>query len=305
MAINVAAGYPQLSGTMVPNSVWSGKLLVKFYESTVLNDISNTDYEGEIKKMGDKVEIRTTPSITIRDYVKGQDLQDETPDPDNVTLEIDRAKYFSFIVDDIDKFQSDIDFVEDWATDASEQMKISTDTTVLQNIYADAAAANEGATAGRISADINLGTTASPKQLAKTDIIDWIVDLGTVLDEQNAPEEGRWLVLPSALCGLLKKSDLKDASLTGDTVSVVRNGRLGMIDRFTIYKSNLLARETTGNKPYHVLAGQKKALSFAAQIVKTRMIESEHTFGSKVQGLNVYGFDVLKPEALVHSVVYK
>ena len=305
MAISTAAGYPQLSGTMVPNSVWSGKLLVKFYEACVLAEISNTDYEGEIKKMGDKVIIRTTPSITIRDYVKGQDLQDETPDPENTELEIDRAKYFSFIVDDIDKFQSDIDFVEDWATDASEQMKISTDTTVLQNIYADADASNEGATAGRISGDINLGTTASPYQVTKTNVLEWIVDMGTVLDEANVPEENRWLVLPASLCGLIKKSDLKDASLTGDGVSVVRNGRLGMIDRFTIYKSNLLARETTGNKPYHVLAGQRKALSFASQIVKTRMIESEHTFGSKVQGLNVYGFDVLKPDALVHSVVYK
>ena len=35
--------------------IWSGKLIEKFYASTVLAAISNTDYEGEIKNQGDKV----------------------------------------------------------------------------------------------------------------------------------------------------------------------------------------------------------------------------------------------------------
>lgn len=43
MALNNAAGYPQYSGTIVPNLLWSGKLLVKFYQATVLAAISNTD----------------------------------------------------------------------------------------------------------------------------------------------------------------------------------------------------------------------------------------------------------------------
>ena len=48
--------------------IWSGKLIEKFYASTVLAAISNTDYEGEIKNKGDKVIIRTKPTITIKDY---------------------------------------------------------------------------------------------------------------------------------------------------------------------------------------------------------------------------------------------
>lgn len=93
MALPVAAGHPQLSGSVIPNAIWSGKLLVKFYEATVLADISNTEYEGEISSQGDNVKIRTTPSITIRDYSKGQTLQTERPDPDVVELPIDQGKY--------------------------------------------------------------------------------------------------------------------------------------------------------------------------------------------------------------------
>ena len=47
--------------------IWSAKLIEKFYASTVLSAISNTDYEGEIQNQGDRVKIRTKPTITIRD----------------------------------------------------------------------------------------------------------------------------------------------------------------------------------------------------------------------------------------------
>jgi hypothetical protein len=36
---------PAYSGTFIPE-IWSGKLIEKFYNSTVLAAISNTDYEG-------------------------------------------------------------------------------------------------------------------------------------------------------------------------------------------------------------------------------------------------------------------
>ena len=58
----------QLQATGFIPEIWSGKLVEKFYASTVLAAISNTDYEGEIKNKGDRVKIRTKPTITIRNY---------------------------------------------------------------------------------------------------------------------------------------------------------------------------------------------------------------------------------------------
>ena len=86
--------------------IWSGKLIQNFYDSTVLSAIANTDYEGEILRMGDTVNIRTTPEITIRTYVKGQTLSVENPDKPKLQLVIDKGEYFACIEDDVDKFNS-------------------------------------------------------------------------------------------------------------------------------------------------------------------------------------------------------
>lgn len=281
-------------------AVWSSKLVVKFYDATVFHEIANTDYEGEIKAHGDSVIIRTVPSITINNYVKGAGLSYENPDSPNVELVIDQGKYFAFNCYDIDKHQSDLNLMDTWSTDASEQMKIEVDTDILASIPSDASADNSGATAGKKSGDINLGTTATPLALNKANILDALVDYGTVLDEQSVPENGRWVVLPPKACGLIKKSDLQDASISGDGTSILRNGRLGMIDRFTIYRSNNTNVQAGGK--HDLLFGHKSALTFAAQITEMEDLPNPDDFGKLVRGLNVYGYEVIKPESLGHSV---
>ena len=279
-------------------AIWSTKLVVKFYAATVFGEIANTDYEGEIQQHGDEVIIRTVPDITINNYVKGAGLTYENPESANVTLTIDQGKYFAFNCFDIDKIQSDVDLMNTRSNDASEQMAIATDTDILAAIPSDAHASNAGKTAGVISGDINLGSETTPLALTKRNILEVLVDYGTVLDEQNVPESNRWVVLPPAVCGLIKKSDLKDASLAGDDTSIARNGRLGMIDRFTIYRSNNVNKS---GSHYDLLFGHKTALTFASQATNMEDIPNPDDFGRLVRGLNVYGYEVIKPEALGHS----
>jgi len=299
MAYPNAAGRPQYSGNFIPE-IWSGKLIENFYDATVLAAISNTDYEGEIRQHGDTVNIRTTPEITIRTYTKGQTLQVENPDKPKLQLLIDKGEYFSCIEDDVDKVQSDIALMDNWSKDASERMKIKIDQRVLTDLLPDIASTNKGATAGRITGNIDLGTTGSPIAISKTNVLDYIVDLGTVLDEANAPEAGRFLVIPAKMAGMIKKSDLKDASITGDSMSVIRNGRLGMIDRFTIYMSHNLS---VSSGKFSLIAGHKMGFTFASQMTNMETIRSESTFGNIVRGLQVYGYKVVKPEALAQGIV--
>jgi hypothetical protein len=128
--------------------------------------------------------------------------------------------------------------------------------------------------------------------------------MGQVLDEQNIPENGRWIVIPAWAASLLKRSDLRDASLTGDGTSVARNGRLGMIDRFTLYNSNLLPTSATdgvgGNDTdgaTYIYAGHKNAFTFASQMTQMEVMRSERTFGNLMRGLQVYGRKVIDPTA--------
>lgn len=302
MAVENAPGYPAYSGTFVPE-VWSTTLLVKFYASTVWGEIANTDYEGDIKNVGDKVNIRQTPDVTISDYTKGSTISPENLEAAVVEFPIDKAKYFYFSIDSIDKYQSDIDLLGDWGEDAAQQMKIAIDTDLLGTVYSQTHASNAGATAGVKTSGFNLGTTAAPVTLTKSNVLDYLMDLGTVLDEQNVPEDNRWVVIPPWFAGLIKKSELKDASVSGDGTSMMRNGRLGMIDRFTLYSSNLLAVVTNTTQ---VIAGHKKAISFASQITEMEYFEKlERTFGKALRGLNVYGYKVTKSEALALLVCQK
>jgi hypothetical protein len=305
MSYPVAGGRPNYSGNFIPE-IWSGKLIENFYDATVLAAISNTDYEGEIRNMGDTVNIRTTPEITIRDYVKGQTLTVENPDKPKLQLVIDKGEYFACVEDDVDKVQTDINLMDTWSKDASERMKIKIDQRVLTDLLPDIAATNKGATAGEQSASFNLGTTASPLTVSKdgaggtTSVVDLIVDMGTVLDEANAPEGDRYLVIPAKMAGLIKKSELKDASLTGDGTSIVRNGRLGMVDRFTIYVSHNLYVDSG---KYSIIAGHKMGFTFASQMTEMESLRAESTFGNIIRGLQVYGYKVIKPEAIAQAVI--
>jgi len=296
-----AAGYPNYSDNFIPQ-IWSGKLLQKFYTATVFATIANTDYEGEIKNHGDTVFIRTVPNITIRDYHKGQDMIIENPDSGLVELNIDKAKYFAFTIDDIDAHQSDLALMNDWSNDAGSQMQITIDAGILGDIYTDAAAENMGPTAGKISGEFDLGETTSPITIDETNVLDALVDLGTVLDEQDRPDDNRWGVIPAWFAGKIKKSDLQDASLTGDGKSVLRNGRIGVIDRWTLYRSNQVASVVDTVNCWHTIFGHKSALSFAAQMTKMETLRSEKTFGDVIRGLNVYGYEVLQPASM--AVLY-
>jgi len=306
MGYPVDAGAKNYSSTGANNNsnfipqVWSSKLVEKFYTSTVFGEIANTDYEGEIKSYGDEVIIRTVPSITITNYVKGAGLNYEQPESPSVSLKIDQGKTFAFELFDIDKHQSDVNLMNEWSNDGGEQMKISVDADVLSAIPSDAAAENSGATAGKKSAVIDLGTTAAPLAATKANILEILVDYGTVLDEQNVPDSNRWVVLPARMCGLIKKSDLKDASLSGDSESILRNGRLGTIDRFTIYNSNNV---NAAAGKHDIVFGHKSALTFAGQIETMEKIKNPNDFGDLARSLFVFGFETIKPESLGHSVV--
>ena len=299
MAYATSPGHPAYTGNFIPE-IWSGKLIENFYDATVLAAIANTTYEGEIKAHGDTVNIRTTPELTINDYVKGQTLTVENPDKPKLQLLIDKGKYFAAVEDDVDQVQSDIAMMDAWSKDASERMKITIDTDVLGNIATDVPAANKGTTAGRISGDIDLGVAGTPNAMSSSAVIAEIINHGTVLDEQNTPESDRFMVIPAKMAGYIKQSDLKDASITGDGSSPLRNGRLGMIDRFTLYVSHNLPKS---GSEYTIFSGHKVGLTFASQMTNMETLRSETTFGDIIRGLQVYGYKVVKPEALTAGIV--
>jgi hypothetical protein len=295
--------------------IWSGKLVEKFYASTVLAAISNTDYEGEIKNKGDRVKIRTKPTITIRNYDSDGLLGLDRPTGGSIELYIGNGKYFSLILDDVMEIQSDLNILSMWSDDAAQQLKITVDQDVLDGITLQMATANQGTAAGVITGSLNLGIKGTPLAVVgrnpgagQVELVDVLMRMGQVLDEQNVPEVGRWVVMPAWAGRQIKQSELRQAYLSGDSVSMLRNGRLGMVDRFTIYISNLLPNNSTNSTNFAsgewpIFAGHAHGLTFASQISKVETLRSELTFGQILRGLQVYGYQVVDGKALVQAQV--
>ena len=315
---------PSYSGAFIP-TLWSGKLLAKFYQNTMLSEISNTDYEGELKNQGDTIRIRLAPSISISDYTVGQNLSYEVPTPIFQDMQVNKGKYFGVQVNDVLAYQSDMNLMNMFTEDAAKQLKIAIENEVFFNnmVTEGPAAANEGATAGAISAAYNLGTDVTPiDQATPENVLKGILRMSTVLDEQNVPEDGRWLVISPYDRHLLMQSNIAQAYFTGDAQSTIRSGKIGMLDRFTVYVSNLLPRGAAGKALVAgltdpatggavasakarrlMVAGTKAAMSFAMTVNKTEPLRNQTDFGDIVRGLAVYGRKTVKPEALVTAIV--
>ena len=174
---------------------------------------------------------------------------------------------------------------------------------------------NQGTAAGVITGSLNLGVKGMPLTVVgrnpgagQVELLDVLMRMGQVLDEQNIPEVGRWVVMPAWAGRQIKQSELRQAYLSGDSVSMLRNGRLGMIDRFTIYISNLLPNNSSQSANFNsgewpIFAGHAHGLTFASQISKVETLRSELTFGQILRGLQVYGYQVVDGKALVQTQV--
>ena len=296
------------SGTFIP-TLWSGKLAQKFYAATVFGEIANTDWQGDITGMGDTVIINTIPTITINNYEIGQNLNYEIPAPSTISLTISKGKYFGVNVNNVLELQAKPKLMDVFTNDAAMQMKIQIDQDVLGGTFNQGAAYNQGADAGKISGAFDLGTDDAPITLSALNILQNITALSSVLDEANVPETDRFLVISPTERQILMQSNLAQAQFMGDPSSILRNGKVGMIDRFTVYVSNLLPRAAAGEdwvggtdagtaKRHAIMAGHKSAITFASQIAKVESLQNPNDFGTLIRGLNVYGYKVVQADGL-------
>ena len=261
--------------------VFSKKLQAKFYSQTVLSEVTTNEYEGEISGLGNKVNIRSVPAVSVADYSGSLTYADVTSS--TIELNIDKAKSYAFKVDDILREQADIDFMNEASKDAAANMKIKIEQDVFANV-----AAGAGLT------DVN-NASNTPVNLTSSNVLGYILEAGQQLDENNIPEEDRFMIINPAVASVIKQSELRQAYLTGDAVSPLRNGFIGMIDRFKMYVSNNLS---VSSGVASGLFGHPKAIAYASQFTNTETVRLESSFGDGVRGLAVYGYKVVLPTAL-------
>ena len=268
--------------------IWTAKILVALRKKAVAGNLVNRDYEGEIRRAGNTVNITSINDVTIGTYTEHNDITIEDIDDATRALIIDQQRYFAFELDDVERAQSvNGGAVMNQALDnATYQLRDIADSFLL--------AAMNTAVQGTAN---DLGTVAI--HTTAKNLYDTFVDLAVTLDGDNVPEEGRWAVVSPALHGRLLKLD--EFVVPGDQAgpNARTNGYIGSVAGLDLYKSNNLPAVTdvaaTGGL---VIAGHSMATTFAEQITSVEAVRLEKRFADGIKGLHVYGTKVVRPTAL-------
>ena len=322
MAFGSAAGYGNLpSGNFTPQ-IFSQKVLKFFRRASVAEDITNTDYTGEIENFGDTVNIIKEPTITVSQYTRGSVVNTQNLADDQITLTVDQANAFAFKIDDIEERHSHVNFEALATSSGAFSLKRKYDANVLQALSdgAGLAGADDASLSGGLTTtNTSLGTASAPINVETDDAgINLMLLMARVLDDQSVPEENRWFVAPPIFYEKMFQAGNKiaEVQVTGDASSNLRNGLAtpGTLAGFTCYKSTALNSTggtdqvtmtglATDASENVVLAGHISAAATASHIAKTEVVRSTESFSDVVRGLHVFGRKVLRPEALVRGVI--
>jgi hypothetical protein len=289
--------------------VYSKQVLNFFRKASVVEAITNTDYSGDISGYGDTVRIIKEPVITVYQYERGADVTKTALTDQEVSLVIDTANAFKFIVDDIETNMSHVNFRDVATSSAAYALRDAFDEGVIATMFAGVAASSPNHILGSDNAtDLAAGTFDGTGNLdigfasGEHDPIDVLSHMARLLDEQNIPEEGRWFLANPEFYEILVQSSSKLLSVDYNAgQGSIRNGLVssGKLRGFDMYKTNNIA--ATSNAAGKCLAGHMSSTATAQTITSTEVIRDPDSFGDIVRGLHVYGAKVLRDNALVSA----
>lgn len=283
MAFSSASGHNNLPNGNFSPVLYSQKVQKAFRKSSVVEDVSNTDYFGEISAFGDSVKVIKEPEITVSTYQRGtavsaQDLADA-----DFSLVIDQANYFMFKMDDIETAHSHVNFM-DLATDrAAYRLRDTFDQEVLgyltgwelnssnawirrtaaSGTKADSNAGNDELLAAN-SLDITdfggtdlgvVGTEETSIPVAAnggtggiSSPLEIMNRMARKMDEANVDTADRWFIADPVFFELLMDENSKFVSADFGGGEELRNGRVGdgLVRGFRVYKSNNLPYVNNG-----------------------------------------------------------
>ena len=283
--MSVATKNTKKLGVFIPE-FWSKKLNKKLDDVGVMKDCVNKEYEGEIKKCGDKVNIQEVGDIDILDHEADTALIYQDLTATDLALEIDQEKYFAFKVNDVTKAQANQKLTDKYIARAAFAIEMIKDTFLLSK-----------------RADVDAANVVPAKSLTKDNVYQMFVELKKCLRTSNAISQkgkdaaGRrpWAVVnPDIEALILLSPEMKDrgSALADKTI------REGTVYDFCGFDVMVATNMKTVEGKVEVLAGIEDAITFAGQVSKVEHLRSESGFNDLVRGLYVYGGKTLLPKGL-------
>lgn len=344
MAFQSASGYTNLPNGVFSPTIYSKKVQTQFRRTAVAEKVTNNDYFGEIKNFGDSVKIIKEPEITISAYARGSQLVPQDLEDSDFYLTIDRANSFIFRIDDIEKQQSHVNWMDLASSRAAYDMSMVYDRDILGYISGYEYNESAGTWAARTTAVgsksestadsdellgihkltrasfVSGGSSSESVAMGVAGTYDVtplqiLNRMNRLLDVQNVPKDGRWVVLDPIFVEKLMDENSKfidnNYFANQNAGGQLTNGKLvqGKIRGFEIYESNNLpvvgtgpgTIDTNGSSAHYgvIVAGHKGAAATAQQLEKTESYRDPYSFGDIVRGMHLYGRKILKPQSLV------
>ena len=264
MAFQSAVGHGNLPNGNFSSVIYSKKVQLALRKSTVVGDITNSDYFGEIASQGDTVRIIKEPEISVSAYARGTQITAQDLDDEDFSLVIDKSNYYAFKVDDIEEAHSHVNFMDLATNRAAYRLADQYDQEVLgylsgfkqSALHDNANAVNDivngtkaVTTAGSdellASMKLNKGdfgnivTTSAGDHsipvaarlpgataLPTTHVspVMLINRMGRLLDQQNVDKQGRWLVIDPVMMEILQDEDSRFLNADYGDSGALRNG---------------------------------------------------------------------------------
>lgn len=226
----------------------------------------------------------------------------------NLKLTINNVATFSMKFSDTEQVQSQFNLLDGYGALAMQKLGDMKDKQVMKYVIDKVVKANTNL----------IGSPKVPKTVTKDDIYDYVVDLAVILTETGAlngdgyytfagnEEEPEYLmpvltVTPKIFGLMLKSTQLTHPTAAGD--EVVKRGEQSMMGGFEIDKNTVLAQFTSSDITELVdgaqvcIASTKMATTYANQLTKVEKLRDPECFADIVRGIELYGFEVIHPEA--------
>lgn len=262
-------------------TVWSKYIQHELERKAILSDWCNKQFEGDAKR-NEYVKILGVGVPTIGDYAGTTIGTPETIADSSVMMKIEKAKFFNFMVDDVDKAQSQPGLMEALMTEATRAMAKSRDTYIGE----------KAADAGTLSSSTAITTAA----LAKT-----AIDTGILALRENDVEIDSEVVIEIPyFVYLLFRDKLVEVKTNND--ELIKKGIVGMYDNCYVRTSNNLYNDGTD---YYGMIRTKNAIAFAGGIDETEAYRPETLFSDAIKGLNTFGAKVVRPKEIYTMKVHK
>ena len=264
MAFTSVSGYGNLPNGNFSSVIYSKKVQLAFRKSTVVGDVTNSDYFGEIANQGDTVKIIKEPEVSVSAYARGTTIAAQDLTDADFSLVVDKANYFAFKMDDIEEAHSHVNFMDLATNRAAYRLADQHDQEVLGYLsgYKQTALHGNADTVNDVVNGTKADTTAGSDELLAANKLNkgdfgnitvsgaddhsipvaarlpgatalptayvsptmLVARMGRLLDQQNVDKDGRWVVIDPVLMEILMDEDSRFLNSDFGDAGGLRNG---------------------------------------------------------------------------------